>query len=84
MDLLHIDRVEKLKGSHYKWAEAALNRSDHPHVGKWTESIGMGSKDFLKIIKKKLGRTARGQNFIPSGGRHDAVVCRQTIASPFQ
>jgi len=55
MDLLHIDRVEKLKEPHYKWAEAALNQNDHPHVGKWTESVGVGSKDFFKTVKEKLG-----------------------------
>jgi len=64
MDLLHIDSVEKLKESHYKWVQAALKENDHQHVGKWTESVGVGSKDFLKTVKEKLGHRARGRNIL--------------------
>jgi hypothetical protein len=30
------------------WTEAALKQNDRQRVGKWTESIGVGSKSFLK------------------------------------
>jgi len=44
--------------------QAALKENDHPHIGKWTESIGVRSKNFLKTVKEKLGHRARGRNIL--------------------
>ena len=64
MNLLNINCFEKLKESHYKWVAEGLKKNDRQHVGKWTESVGVGSKNFLETVKEKLGHRARGRNIL--------------------
>ena len=64
MNLLNINGFEKLKESHYNWVAEGLKQNDPQHVGKWTESVGVGNKNFLETVKEKLGHRARGRNIL--------------------
>jgi hypothetical protein len=64
MSLLNINSLEKLKESHYNWVTEGLRQNEHQHVGKWTESVGVGSKSFLETVKEKLGHRVRGRNIL--------------------
>ncbi len=50
--------------SHYNWVEEKLKQNDIKRDNKWTESIGVGSKSFLKMIKEKLGYRAKGRSIV--------------------
>lgn len=60
-DLLNFDNYDDLKGSHRKWVEEFLEEKKHVRDRKWTESIAVGSKQFIKKVKEKLGFRARGR-----------------------
>jgi len=64
MKLLKIDNHERLKEAHYKWIEEELTGNNNQRDSKWTESIGVGNKLFLKIIKEILGIRAGGRSIV--------------------
>jgi putative transposase len=64
MNLLSADSVEGLRASHYRWVEEKLKQNTNKRDAEWTESIGVGSRSFLRVIKEKLGYRARGRSII--------------------
>ncbi len=62
--LLQLDNYERLKNTHYKWIKEELKCNNNLRNSKWTESIGVGNKSFLKKIKEKLGFRAKGRSII--------------------
>ena len=61
MDLLGIPSINALGRSHQSWVAEALARSGLVRESKWTESIAVGSGDFVETVKKKLGVRAKGR-----------------------
>jgi REP element-mobilizing transposase RayT len=68
MSVLQFDRPEQLRESHYNWVEEKLKQNDGNRDAEWTESIGVGSKSFLQILKQKLGYRAIGRSVADGGG----------------
>ncbi|HYA43831.1 MAG TPA: transposase [Syntrophobacteraceae bacterium] len=60
MDLLWIPSIEALQRAHRAWTEHALATAEHVRESKWTESIAVGSRQFVDTIKSKLGVRAKG------------------------
>ena len=46
----------------------AIEKEHHPRDGKWTASIAVGSKSFVKAAKVKLGIKAKGRRIFGQGG----------------
>jgi len=61
MDLLHISTTDDLKNSHKKWVEEILKTKNYVRESKWSQSIAVGSKSFVEVIKEKLGIRAKGR-----------------------
>ena len=61
MGLLGIPSIEALRRSHGAWVEEALARAEQVREGKWTESVAVGSREFVETIKGKLGIRAKGR-----------------------
>ncbi len=61
MDLLGIPSKEDLRRLHSAWIEKALARDDQVRECKWTESIAVGSNDFVESIMNRLGIRAKGR-----------------------
>jgi putative transposase len=61
MDLLEIPAFEMLQGSHWGSVEEALSSERSPRDSKWSESIAVGSKGFVAMMKKQLGFRAKGR-----------------------
>ncbi len=61
---MKIDNLDELRVSHYSWIEEKLKQNNNDRDSKWTESICVGNKSFLKIIKEKLGYRARGRSIV--------------------
>ena len=59
--LLGIPSIEALRRSHNEWVEEALARAEQVREGKWTESVAVGSRDFVETIKAKLGIRGKGR-----------------------
>jgi hypothetical protein len=62
MELLGMPSIEALRRSHTGWVEEALARPEQVRESKWTESIAVGSRDFVDVIKRGLGvKAPRGR-----------------------
>ena len=53
--LLPIESQNELKETHRKWIDEELEKSQLVHNSKWSQSIAVGDKSFVKQIKKRLG-----------------------------
>jgi putative transposase len=62
MQLLNIQTVEKLKKSHSGWIEEALRSDRHVRESKWVESVAVGSEEFVKMTKERLGFQVKGRS----------------------
>jgi putative transposase len=67
MGLLQIETQAALKAAHRQWIETALKKSKLVRESKWTQSIAVGDKPFLKQIKEHLGIRAKGRKIRESG-----------------
>lgn len=47
--------IDDLKASHYKWVEQGLKEKQKDRQPKWSESIAIGSDEFIEKTKKQLG-----------------------------
>ena len=61
MYLLGIPSINALRRLHKTWVEEALGRAEQAREGKWTESIAVGSRNFVEIIKGELRMNAKGR-----------------------
>jgi putative transposase len=73
MDLLGIPSIDALRRSHSAWVEEALARAEQVREGKWTESVAVGSRDFVETIKARLGIRAKGRRI--SGMDGESCIC---------
>jgi putative transposase len=85
MSILQFDDPEDLRASHRNWVEEKLKRNDGNRDGEWTESIGVGSKSFLQVLKQKLGYRAIGRSVL-EGKDPDAYQLRerQSVYTPWR
>ena len=64
MDLLGFENYDDLKDAHYKWVDSAMQTDNSDKENKWTQSIAVGSKTFVKKMKEALGFRAKGRKII--------------------
>lgn len=61
---LPVESQEELKEAHRNWIEDELEKSQLIRDNKWTQSIAVGDKSFVKQIKKQLGIRSKGRKII--------------------
>ena len=76
MELLGIPSIEELRRSHKGWVEEALARPEQVRESKWTESVAVGSRDFVDTIKRKLGVRAKGRRISGTDDDSDSASHR--------
>lgn len=62
MELLNAESYNSVKETHKMLVEEALKAERNNRDEKWTQSIAVGSKDFVEEVKSMLGGLARGRN----------------------
>ena len=67
-ELLGFDTYNSVKASHKKWIESCLQNRANNRDEKWTRSIAVGSKSFIRNVKLLMGATAMGRKCIEAGG----------------
>jgi len=78
MDLLKIPSIEELQRLHEGWIDGALARGELVRESKWTESVAVGSRDFVAGIKNKLGARVKGRRILATAG----TVGETTLCEP--
>ena len=71
MDMLEIKDNEQLCRSHRKWVEEVLKSSPNAREPKWSESIALGSKEYVEETQTKLGIKAKGRNVIANNEAYE-------------
>ncbi|MFH1982003.1 MAG: transposase [Pseudomonadota bacterium] len=66
--LLGLESYEDLKDSHFKWIESRIEKASSKRELKWSQSVAVGSAEYLEKIKRNLGFRAKGRKIIDSGG----------------
>jgi hypothetical protein len=66
LDLLDIPSMERLQRSHRGWVDESLRGERSVRDSKWSESIAVGSKTFVAMVKKQLGLRAKGRKITES------------------
>ena len=64
MDLLGFENYNVLKGALYKWVDREMQTDNSGKENKWTQSIAVRSKTFIKKMKEGLGYRATGRKII--------------------
>jgi putative transposase len=68
--LLHVlgmKDVQELKEARRAWIEAAFQSGTFERDPKWTESVAVGSKNYVEKIRQRLGGKAKGRNICGDG-----------------
>jgi len=66
MELLNVGSIDELKDTHKRWVEETLRIDRHVRESKWTQSIAVGSKEFVEMTKNKLSSRVKGRSIIRS------------------
>jgi putative transposase len=61
MKLSGFSSYQDFQKAHREWIEAAIDQSSVMRDPHWTESIAVGSQDFVKAIKSKLAVKTKGR-----------------------
>ncbi len=54
--------------AHQEMVNESLANGNNHRQNQWTESIAVGSKNFIETIKEKLGTLAKGREILENGG----------------
>ena len=68
MDLLNFKSMEALAKAYRGWVEEAVQKADCFRDERWTESVAVGSEQFVAATKEKLGFKAKGREVVGRGG----------------
>lgn len=60
----------ELKKTYRGWVEEALGKQGDQRQPRWTESIAVGSENFVRYTKEKLGIKAVGREVIGANGSY--------------
>ncbi len=62
LSLLNFENYDDLKTAHQKWVDAKLKEKKSVREAQWTQSVAVGSKQFVGKVKEALGYLVRGRN----------------------
>ena len=69
--LLNFSTYQDLVTAHRQWVEETIRSKDCDRRSEWTQSIAVGSRDFVAKTKEKLGVRAKGRKVL-----EDNEVCQ--------
>ncbi len=76
-NVLGIESYDLLRASHRGWVEESLGTGNNDREGKWTQSIAVGSEEFIEKTWAELGIKAKGRKVREAQG---AYVLREPEA----
>ena len=53
MELLDVGLIDELKYTHKRWVDETLRIDRHVRESKWSQSVAVGSKEFVEMTKKQ-------------------------------
>lgn len=80
--LLGMEGVGELVASHAYWVAEALERETGMRDEKWSESIAVGSKEFIANTKEELGPLFESRKVDGEGGQYELHERQEPFNSP--
>jgi len=68
MNLMRINSIDELKATYTEWIKNTLDHGKLWRESLWTESVAVGSQEFVKRTAVALGIRSRGKKLIDLGG----------------
>jgi len=69
--ILQMRDFKELQESIRYWVQDAIGSRNYGRDRKWTESIAVGSKGYVDVIKERLGIKARGRKVVGENGIYE-------------
>jgi len=69
--LLNFQGMEDFADAYRGWVEEVMSENGHWRDGKRTESLAVGRKSFVTMMKAKLGVKVKGREVIGWDGSHE-------------
>jgi len=69
--MLGFDTYDQLRDAHKGWVDEALKDGSIGREGWWSESIAVGSEEFIERTKEELGIRAKGRDVRETQGRFE-------------
>jgi len=70
-ELLEIGSTDELRESHRHWIEDGLKGKSNARESKWTESVAVGSMEFVEETRDRLGNKIKGRKIMESNGAYE-------------
>jgi hypothetical protein len=67
-DLLDFRSMNDLAKAYRGWVEESVQEASRFRDGKWTESVAVGSEEFVTATKEELGFKAKGREVVGGNG----------------
>jgi len=77
-EVLGLEQVEQLAAVHAEWIAEALRGREQRRVSEWSESLAVGSRDFVERVGAELGVRAYHREIVQCG---DVSVLRDPSAA---
>ncbi len=71
LELLNFDDFTVFKKTYLDWLGSSLNNNQKRRETKWTQSVAVGSHDFIKTVKDRLGARALGRRIENNTGTYE-------------
>jgi len=71
MELLNFGTMDHFIGAYGGWVEKSLNDGNPVRDGKWSESVAVGSREFVERTKERLGIRAKGREVLKAGDGYE-------------
>ena len=69
IELLQMRDIEELQASYNQWVDEILRGRTQARESKWTETITVGSKEFVEATAERLGIRGKGRQVpVKNGG----------------
>ena len=70
-ELVGVGVGDELSPTYKGWVDEILTSGEPAREGKWTESVAVGNKQFIEVVKEKLGSGAAGRDIRKSGASYE-------------
>ena len=71
MELVGVGGDSELIVAHRQWVAEVLGTGEIVRESKWTESIAVGSSEFVEEVKEELGMRAAGRSVLKNTDGHE-------------
>jgi len=83
-DLLGFETYDQLRAAHRSWVDEALKDGESVREAKWSESISVGSEEFVERTKEELGIRARARKVREMEGQFELREPGATYSAHFE